>query len=320
MRSTRWRCDALGASAVLLALAAAALETCARAFEREEILFRESGESVGSVRRGALTGVPTVGLALLAPIAATGLVWFLAPAAQARFGYVGGMVAQFGCLLLVPLVLARAARCPFAGTFGFVRPRPSAIVGGALVGLGGALLALECARAFGGSGAAEAEGLRSQLAPLLDRGLLVALLAFAVVPAFVEELHFRGFVLAGLKTGLGRAGAVVGAAAVFAAAHLDRDRFPQLFLLGILLGAVRLLGGSLWPAIVAHACNNALAVTAVSVDPESAPGRFLGQVVLAGDPTTRGLTAAAAVILAAVGFVAVKKGASSLLGGGDEGG
>lgn len=311
---------ALGASAVLLALAAAALETCARAFEREEILFRESGEAVGSVRRGALTGVPTVGLALLAPIAATGLVWFLAPAAQARFGYVGGMVAQFGCLLLAPLVLARAARCPFAGTFGFVRPRPSAIFGGALVGLGGALLALECARAFGGSGAAEAEGLRSQLAPLLDRGLLVAIFSFAVIPGFVEEFHFRGFVMAGLKDGLGRTGAVVGTAVVFAAAHLDRDRFPQLLLLGVLLGAVRLIGGSLWPAVVAHACNNALAVSAVSLDAESALGRFLGSVVGAEDPATRGLTAAVAVILAAVGFVAVKKGRSSLLGGGDEGG
>ncbi len=312
-----WR--ALGASAVLLALAAAALKTCTRAFEREEILFRESGEAVGSVSRGGSSGVPTVGLALLAPLAAVGLVWFLVPAMQARYGFIGGMAAQFGCLLAAPLVVARAARLSTVATFGFIRPRPLALAGGALVGCGGALLALECARAFGGTGSGAAEGLRTTLAPLLDRGPFVALLAFALVPGVVEEIHFRGFVLAGLRSGLGRFGAVVGTAVVFAAAHLDRDRFPQLLLLGMLLGAVRLAGGSLWPAVVAHICNNALGLGAFFVPPDSGLGRFLSSVVLGEDPVLRVWTGVAAAVLAAIGFAAVKKGRSSLLGGGDAG-
>jgi membrane protease YdiL (CAAX protease family) len=54
-------------------------------------------------------------------------------------------------------------------------------------------------------------------------------------------------------------------AALFACVHLPDLGFlwyalPNLLLLGLVLAWLRLKSGSLWPAVLAHAVNNALAV------------------------------------------------------------
>lgn len=92
----------------------------------------------------------------------------------------------------------------------------------------------------------------------------LALLVTTLGP-LVEEMLFRGVLL---SAALRYAPAGVGmflTAALFACVHLPDLGFlwyalPNLLLLGIALAWLRLRSGSIWPAVLAHGINNALAV------------------------------------------------------------
>jgi membrane protease YdiL (CAAX protease family) len=96
------------------------------------------------------------------------------------------------------------------------------------------------------------------LAPdgLLD--FIVSLSVIAVLPGLCEELVVRGVLLLSLVRGLGPMGAAVGSALLFAAMHADPYRFLFTLTIGLVLGALRLRSGSLWPPVVAHLTLNAL--------------------------------------------------------------
>jgi len=81
----------------------------------------------------------------------------------------------------------------------------------------------------------------------------------------VEELLFRGVLLSAIARLTGNGTAIVLSAALFACVHLPDLSFlwyalPNLFLLGIILGWLRVQSASIWPAVVAHGMNNLLAV------------------------------------------------------------
>jgi membrane protease YdiL (CAAX protease family) len=81
----------------------------------------------------------------------------------------------------------------------------------------------------------------------------------AVVPGVVEEIGLRGFVQTRLGESLGARGALFAQAALFAFLHLLPASFPSHFLLGLGLGWLRLVTGSLYPGMAVHAALNALA-------------------------------------------------------------
>jgi len=92
-------------------------------------------------------------------------------------------------------------------------------------------------------------------------GLLVNLFIVAVLPAFGEELLFRG----GIQPLIGRAVknkhlAILITAFLFSAIHMQFLTFLPRFLMGIYLGYLFVWGKSLWYPILAHFVNNALAV------------------------------------------------------------
>ena len=78
-----------------------------------------------------------------------------------------------------------------------------------------------------------------------------------------EEIFFRGFVLAGLVHRWGAARAVVGSALIFAVFHLHPGVIVPIFVAGMLLAALYRATGSLWPPIIAHAAQNAIALVAI---------------------------------------------------------
>ncbi|WP_449425443.1 CPBP family intramembrane glutamic endopeptidase [Rhodanobacter lindaniclasticus] len=83
----------------------------------------------------------------------------------------------------------------------------------------------------------------------------------------VEELLFRGVLLSALQPRWGRLGAAVLSSVAFALAHLPGLNWqvfalPALWLLAMALAWLRLRSGSIWPGVMAHAANNALAVAA----------------------------------------------------------
>jgi membrane protease YdiL (CAAX protease family) len=115
-------------------------------------------------------------------------------------------------------------------------------------------LAAPIVRAFG---AEELTRLGERFAepPIVPRLLIVALL-----PACCEELLSRGVLARALRPATGRIAAVLLSALCFAGFHLSIVRFAPTFTLGAVLAAVTLAADSIWPAIAAHALNNAIAI------------------------------------------------------------
>jgi membrane protease YdiL (CAAX protease family) len=80
-----------------------------------------------------------------------------------------------------------------------------------------------------------------------------------LVGPFVEELFFRGFVFAGLLRRFGLPAAAVMSSFVFAAAHMDVAVAGPAFLAGSVYALVYWRTGTLWPVLLAHTAQNAIA-------------------------------------------------------------
>ncbi len=102
--------------------------------------------------------------------------------------------------------------------------------------------------------------------PAWERALLVGA-ATLLAPA-CEEVAFRGHLLSALRLRLGPGAAIAASAAAFALLHLDPVRLPGLLFLGALYAWLTLRSGSLYPAVLAHAVNNA-AATALALGAEA---------------------------------------------------
>jgi membrane protease YdiL (CAAX protease family) len=87
------------------------------------------------------------------------------------------------------------------------------------------------------------------------------LLVLAIVPAIGEELLFRGYLQQKCEKWLGKPQlAIIITAILFSAIHLQFQGFLPRFILGLVLGYFMYWSGSLWLPIIAHFCNNAMAV------------------------------------------------------------
>ena len=91
-------------------------------------------------------------------------------------------------------------------------------------------------------------------------GLLLNLLIIALIPAVGEELTFRGVLQQGLMRKMNPHVAIVISAAIFSFIHFQFFGFlPRLFL-GLLLGYMFYITGSLWTSILMHFVNNGTVV------------------------------------------------------------
>ena len=81
-----------------------------------------------------------------------------------------------------------------------------------------------------------------------------------VLAPISEELIFRRFIFGFLAPRCGFITSLLITAGVFAAIHLSWYSLPALFLLGIGFQLIYLKFGSLYPAIIMHSFNNAIAV------------------------------------------------------------
>jgi hypothetical protein len=86
--------------------------------------------------------------------------------------------------------------------------------------------------------------------------LVIIVLGVSLAAPVCEEVLYRGLVQAGLATRVGWPRAVVVTGLVFSVMHFDPVGLLARFELGVLFGLLAWRGGSLWPAIGAHAANN----------------------------------------------------------------
>ena len=111
--------------------------------------------------------------------------------------------------------------------------------------------------------------------------LLMALLAVAVVPAFGEELLFRGILQRRLLGTIVSGNAAIWiTAVVFSAIHVEFAGFLPRMLLGALLGYSYRWTGSLWIPILLHFLFNGLQVLATYASGEFTPDTEMAELDL----------------------------------------
>ena len=91
---------------------------------------------------------------------------------------------------------------------------------------------------------------------------IISMIIIALLPAIFEETFFRG----GMQNFLTRSTkmpwlAIVITSVLFSLAHLSYYGFLSRMALGIVLGLIYYYSQSIWLSIVAHFCNNGVAVT-----------------------------------------------------------
>lgn len=86
-------------------------------------------------------------------------------------------------------------------------------------------------------------------------GIILSILATAVVPALVEEFACRGVVMGALRK-YGDGFAVLTSAIMFGLIHGNFQQMPFAFMVGLVLGFVTVKCNSIWPAVLIHFYNN----------------------------------------------------------------
>lgn len=102
----------------------------------------------------------------------------------------------------------------------------------------------------------------ADITPDLTSWVSIALcfLRFAVIPAFFEELLFRGAILRRMTDEVGETAACLVSAALFTLLHPSPASWPGIFLLGWLFAYITVKTRSLIPAMLLHLLNNTIAV------------------------------------------------------------
>ena len=89
--------------------------------------------------------------------------------------------------------------------------------------------------------------------------VLMYFLVVAIIPAFVEEFAFRGVVM-GMLRPYSEGLAILVSSATFALMHGNFVQMPFTFCVGLVLGYIDIISGSLLPSIIVHFLNNGLSV------------------------------------------------------------
>jgi len=175
-----------------------------------------------------------------------------------------------GVFVLLPMVALRLGRVNMATGFQLSRFRPAAVPAALLLGCTAWTAVYELLLLAGSGDTVQKIMDNPVLRQMVDRltsntSLPLQLLCLAVAPAICEELFFRGFLWNGLQSMLpGKFRPLLISTAVFAAAHVVTDasltveRLPGTFMLGLLLGLLRLQTSSVVPGMLLHFCNNAV--------------------------------------------------------------
>ena len=91
-------------------------------------------------------------------------------------------------------------------------------------------------------------------------GVLLVIFSTVIVPAVLEEFAFRGIVF-GLLLPYGEGFAILATATVFGLFHGNFEQIPFAFLVGLVLGFVRVKTGSIALCMAIHAANNLVAMS-----------------------------------------------------------
>ena len=277
---------------------ALALVLAARVFRNEAVMLGDAGVRALFQRRlpGSLRPpVPTVGEAVTLLGVVLLLLFYGSVALAGAPVLVIVHATQWGLLLLPTVAVVRLLRLDARVTFALRRPPTWALSAAVLLG-GGLWYAAHLALGALVDGGFPAPGPHFdalfEALGALAREPLTAVLLFAgvaVAPAICEELLFRGVVLQSLRRSVGAPTAVLLTAALFGLFHLNLAQLPTTVVVGLVLGGLVVLSGSIWPAMLLHALHNGVAVAVEVYGGPDLLGHPLFPLVLVGPSLGLGL-------------------------------
>ena len=261
---------ALAAVVSTIAYAAAALSIAARLFGSDAVT-RTSEKSIGSLlqrpRQSSSHPSPqsaAMMLALLVPIyfvVSNGLMKFLqhfkeaVPVETQLLFNAAALIFTFG---LVPLFAAFLGRNRLRSTYRIHGASVACYAGAILLGLGSWAIAHEAfvfADAFGigGLGEEQVSNARQMISKMREASPLLLLAVFALTPAVIEELCFRGYLFSALQDALTPRRTILVTAVLFGLFHvltgsaLLVERFIPSTIMGLIIGWVAYRSGSVLP-------------------------------------------------------------------------
>jgi sodium transport system permease protein len=186
---------------------------------------------------------------------------------------------------LLPIAASWWNRCRFVTTYQIETPSLFAMVGSVLMGLGCWVFAHELfvfadAIGIGGLGDAQIQAAMAMIERMRQAPVWLLLLVFAVAPAVVEEVCFRGFFFTAIRGTLRPLWVITFTAMVFGLFHvltgnaLLVERFLPSTLMGLVIGWVAYKTGSIFPGMLIHFVHNALLNTVLYYADQLA---FLGE-------------------------------------------
>jgi ABC-2 type transport system permease protein/sodium transport system permease protein len=260
--------------ATTLLYALAALAVAARVFAAEAVLYSQPGAWADLFRRpreprGAAT--PSAALLCVALLFPSSFLahGILARLSEQTFGQTLLEMALVNVLLFggYPLASAWLGRVRLSSALRLAWPSWPACAAAVLLGLCLWPWAHEIHLVLREAGVATLN--QEQLGRMGDAlkhwrevSPVLILLAMAVLPAMLEELFFRGYLLSSLLGVLRPWQAILASAALFGLFHvvlsgmLAVERFVPSLLLGVVLGWICWNTGSVWPGIVVHVLHN----------------------------------------------------------------
>jgi sodium transport system permease protein len=250
--------------------AAAAVGVAAKLFGQEAVLFADSASIRTLLRRKFFkpSDRPSAAQALLL-LAIVYLLNFFIQQALFKAGimpgtpqYLAGIALNLVLLLVgLPVALALYSRVRITTALSLGPPPLRGLAAALLIGLSSWVLALAW-MSFQERILPLPPGFKEAVAPIekMLEGLSAptVLFFFAILPAFCEELFFRGYALSGVRNVMKNTWAVLIVAFAFGMTHMSIQRLPITVALGCVLGLLVVRWGSIWPAVLTHVLHNSI--------------------------------------------------------------
>lgn len=114
-------------------------------------------------------------------------------------------------------------------------------------------------------------------------GLWAMLLVFAVAPAVIEEVAFRGFILSGLESLKSKWHAILITSLLFGIAHSVIQQSMITFFVGMFIGVIAVQTRSIIPCMLFHAVHNGLSVLLSQANSALIDSTWLRRILVTSD-------------------------------------
>lgn len=257
--------------------ATAAVAVAAKLFGQEAVLFADAG-SIRTVfqRRFFKTArVPSAAQALLMLAIVYPLNFFIQRAVGDSSYFAGSerfffalAVIQVTLFAILPLATAAYTRVKIASAFSLRSAPPASWLAAICFGASTWVLAsawLAVQQMWMPMDEAFVEQSEKIMSWLNGTPILTIVLLLAVIPAICEELIFRGYALSGVRSGMGRWGAILIIGIAFGVYHQSVHRLVTTVALGMLFAALVLQSRSVWTSMLAHVMHNSILILSATL-------------------------------------------------------